>query len=101
MKWHVILPAIILFTVEAAVAWSAAAPNTYDEALKLHRAGKFKEAIAAYDKVIQSSPRSTKAFVGRGEAYVLLGQPQQAIKDFDQAIKLDPKLAEAYYYRAN
>jgi tetratricopeptide (TPR) repeat protein len=36
-----------------------------------------------------------------GNTYHGLGDYQQAIKDFDRAIELDPKLAEAYWGRGN
>src|SRR5262249_12575522 len=101
MKLRTILPAVFFFIAAAAQAWSAAAPSSYDQAVNLHRAGKFKEAIAAYDKAIQADPKSARAFVGRGEAYARLGQTERAVKDFDQAIKLSPKTAEGYYYRGN
>jgi tetratricopeptide (TPR) repeat protein len=33
-------------------------------------------------------------------AYSLLGQYQQAVEEFDQAIQIDPEFAGAYYHRA-
>ena len=36
----------------------------------------------------------------RGNAYRIIGDYQQAIKDYDKAIELDPKDAVAYYRRA-
>ncbi|MCH8199400.1 MAG: tetratricopeptide repeat protein [Chloroflexi bacterium] len=38
---------------------------------------------------------------GRGGGYHNLGQAQRAIDDYDEAIRLDPQLADAYTNRAN
>ena len=40
------------------------------------------------------------AYANRGLAYANLGQLQRAIKDFDEAIRLDPRQAPAYAGRA-
>ncbi|MGD0662389.1 MAG: tetratricopeptide repeat protein [Syntrophorhabdales bacterium] len=36
-----------------------------------------------------------------GNAYKALGDQKQAIMDYNKAIELNPKLAEAYYNRGN
>ena len=41
-----------------------------------------------------------EAYFNRGIAYARLEENQQAIKDFDKAIELNPKLAQPYYNRA-
>ena len=70
-------------------------------ALELHDAGKLKEAVTEYDKVIKTHPKLAEAYFNRGNAYYDLGHNQQAIKDYSQAIRLNPKDAEAYYNRGN
>jgi tetratricopeptide (TPR) repeat protein len=101
MQVKITAAAALLLLNLAAPSRSGEPPGAYNEALKLHRAGKLKEAVAAYDKAIKADPRRAEAFVGRGEAYAKLGQPERAIKDQDEAIKLNPKLAEAYYIRGS
>ncbi len=41
------------------------------------------------------------AYNNRGNTYNNLGQPERAIQDFDEAIRLDPKLATAYKIRGD
>jgi hypothetical protein len=43
--------------------------------------------------------REPKAAVFRGEAWLDKKEYDKAIKDFDEAIRLDPKFAGAFYYR--
>jgi len=40
-------------------------------------------------------------YLNRGWAYLNNNEPEPAIKDFDRAISIDPKLAEAYFGRGN
>jgi tetratricopeptide (TPR) repeat protein len=62
-----------------------------------------KRAKEALDKAIELDPRSAKARVSHGVGYYYLptnfgGGPDNAIKDYKQAIALDPKSAEAYLW---
>src|SRR5687767_9213620 len=77
------------------------AQNAFNEAVKHYRAGKFKEAIAAYDRAIKASPEASEAYNNRGLAYHKLGQVGNAVKDYDQAVKLNPQFTDALYNRGN
>lgn len=62
-----------------------------------------KRAKDALDKAIQMDPKSSKAFLAHGVGYYYLpnnfgGGPENAIKDFKQAIALDPKFADAWLW---
>jgi tetratricopeptide (TPR) repeat protein len=62
-----------------------------------------KRAKEALDKAIEMDPKSPKAFVAHGVGYYYLpanfgGGPENAIKDYRQAIALDPKSADAYLW---
>ncbi len=62
-----------------------------------------KRAKDALDKAIAMDPNSARAFVAHGVGYYYLpnsfgGGPDNAIKDFKQAINLDPKNADAYLW---
>src|ERR1051325_974940 len=60
-------------------------------ALELHESGKIKESITEYDKVIKAHPKLAEAYFNRGNAYYDLGSNQPAIKDYSEAIRLNPK----------
>ncbi len=62
-----------------------------------------KRAKEALDKAIEMDPKSPRAFVAHGVGYYYLpvnlgGGPENAIRDFKQAIALDPKSADAYLW---
>jgi len=62
-----------------------------------------KRAKDALDKAIEMDPKSSKAQVAHGVGYYYLpanfgGGPDNAIKDFRQAISLDAKNADAYLW---
>ena len=62
-----------------------------------------RRAKDALDKAIEMDPKSAKAFVAHGVGYYYLpasfgGGPANAIKDFQQALALDPKNADAWLW---
>ncbi|HYA17564.1 MAG TPA: hypothetical protein VEF06_08870, partial [Bryobacteraceae bacterium] len=62
-----------------------------------------KRAKDALDKAISMDPNSARAFVAHGVGYYYLppsfgGGPENAIRDFKQAVNLDPKSADAYLW---
>lgn len=62
-----------------------------------------KRAKEALDKAIEMDPKSAKARIAHGVGYYYLpnnfgGGPDNAIKDYKQALSLDPKNAEAYLW---
>lgn len=62
-----------------------------------------KRAKEALDKAVQMDPKSARAHVAHGVGFYYLptsfgGGPENAIKDYKQAIALDPKDAEAYLW---
>ncbi|HYA29766.1 MAG TPA: tetratricopeptide repeat protein, partial [Acidobacteriota bacterium] len=85
----------------ATAAWPAQPEDPLKTALELHDAGKLKEALVEYDKVIKANPKLAEAYFNRGNAYFDLGQYQQAIKDYSEELRLNPKDSEAYFNRAN
>ena len=61
------------------------------------------EQIAGCTKAIKSGRYTGKdlvvAFISRGAAHRAKGDLERAIQDYDQAIKLNPNEADAFYYR--
>src|SRR5688572_17707964 len=84
-----------------AVLLAGEAQNAFNEGGKLYKAGKYKEAITAYNRAIKAAPKSEEAYNNRGLAYFKLGQNETALKDYDEALKLNPKLTDARFNRGN
>ncbi len=64
------------------------------------RLGQNQAAIDDFTAAIRLGvPQAALTFNNRGAAYIALAQPDRAIRDFDDAIGLDPKLAMAYSNR--
>ena len=55
--------------------------------------------MRAYGLAIEESDRYVPAYVNRGLVYMQLGQFDKAIKDFDEAIRLEPGAAAHYFKR--
>ncbi len=80
---------------------SAAAPQKtseqlMDEGTIHHRAGRYMEAIAAYDQVLQYVPNHAAAYYSKGNALSSLGRYQEAIVAYDRAIQLAPGVQDGY-----
>src|SRR6185436_8541148 len=99
-----IFPAGLLLlglALPGAAGRAAETSNAFQEGVKFQRAGKYKEAIAAYDRAIKADPKGAEAYVGRGSALAKTGQHERALKDYDEALRLNPNLADAYFLRGN
>ena len=64
---------------------------TFDSANKLYGQGKFSEAVAAYEKMIQSGTVSPAIYFNLGNAYFKSGQLGRAIASFREAENLTPR----------
>jgi len=96
-----VLGLLFMLLGDPALVRAGQADDPLKAALDLHDAGKVKEALAEYDKVIKAHPKLAEAYFNRGNAHYDLGQNQQALKDYSEAIRLNPKDGEAYFNRAN
>lgn len=70
----------------------------------LHQQGRANEALQEYTRVIQQQPVDRNLLAGtytnRGNVYQTLNQMDVALKDYNQALKIDPTYADAYFNRA-
>ena len=51
-------------------------------------AGRFEEALAQYDRIIEMDPTYRRGFEGRGMIFLAKGENEKAVKDFEQYHKL-------------
>jgi tetratricopeptide (TPR) repeat protein len=66
-------------------------------------AGNDDEAIRLYTKAIEATektPRLYYDYISRGVAYLKKGQNAEALRDFDEALKLEPDNLDARFRRA-
>jgi tetratricopeptide (TPR) repeat protein len=62
-------------------------------------AGRYQEAIAAYQAVLKRDPRNVDAMTHLGAIVAIGGHADVAIETFDKAIAIDPSYAPAHLYR--
>ena len=55
------------------------------------------EALNCFTKVLEKINNDKTIFVARGTVFQDMGNHQLAIKDFNEALKHDPDLSQAYY----
>ena len=101
------LGCVLLVAVTAACSTGG---NATDRGMTYLEQGDHSEAIEAFDEAIKLDPQDAIAYYNRGVAYNRIGQSkmrvsssdrsqyERAIKDFGEAIRLNPQ-ADAYYNR--
>lgn len=67
-----------------------------DEGVSFYKAGRYVEALAAFDRLIQLAPNYAGAYFNKGNALVGMGRFEEAVAAYDQAIHLAPNVADAY-----
>ena len=72
------------------------AESCYRRARTLQEAGRFGEALPAFERAIALKPDYAEAHNGRGIALANSQRSGEAISSFDKAIALKPDYAEAY-----
>jgi tetratricopeptide (TPR) repeat protein len=77
------------------------AKNIFKEALRLHRTGRFEEALASYDKVIALMPDNAEVYSNRGIVLQGLRRFAEALASYDKAVALMPGYADAHNNRGN
>jgi tetratricopeptide (TPR) repeat protein len=62
-------------------------------------AGRYSEAIAAYQAVLKRDARNVDAMTHLGLIVAIGGHADSALEAFDKALQIDPKYAPAHLYR--
>ncbi|HLY45284.1 MAG TPA: tetratricopeptide repeat protein, partial [Stellaceae bacterium] len=66
----------------------------------LHAAGRFSEALAAFDAALAIDPRRGEAHLGRGQALRQMRRYEEAVLSYDRALAISPGLVAAFNNRA-
>ncbi len=69
--------------------------NTY------YNAKRYKEALAAFERVIKLDSNSIEAYFRKGAALNALKRHEEALVAYEQVIKLHPFFADAYYSKGD
>jgi predicted Zn-dependent protease len=72
-----------------------------DQAIEIARAGDVDGAAALLSEAIRLSPRLWQAYQYRGELSLAGNDPQHALDDFTQAIRIEPREPHLYRLRAH
>jgi Flp pilus assembly protein TadD len=71
------------------------------QATRLHQAGKFEAAIAAYETIIAAGPADVATQMFLAAAYRSAGRPDDAIAVYDAMAETDPQRADFWFNRGN
>lgn len=88
-RWLTIL-ALLILPLGALFA-AGDASSAFDTANNLYFAGKFPEAVAAYENILYSGNKSVALYYNLGNAYYKSGQIGKAITAYREAEKLTPR----------
>ncbi len=96
------LPGVLILVILLMFSPVAAADlgeQYYGDGVNFSHAGKYADALTAYDKAVFIRPNNADAWLERGVALENLGRYSDAVDSYDKAIALQPAYAEAWYNR--
>lgn len=70
-------------------------------ALALRRSGEFAKAAEVYSALIEEKKSDAASYAGRADCYAALGNVEGAVKDYDEAIRLDGGNFSYYFGKYN
>lgn len=94
---RIALPALILASSALLSAGPSAAQSAANQ--KLCKEDRTEKGLAACTALLKGRPRPQIrgfAHLGRAQVLIALGRPAEALKDYDETIKLAPKFAALY-----
>src|ERR1700693_2443758 len=80
---------------------SASIKHAFEEALKLHRAGRLDEAEKIYRKVLAAEPNHSSSLHRLGVIDHQRGNHAAAVRQIEAALEINPNSAEAFNSRGN
>lgn len=94
----ILLPALALLLAAAPPAARAGFEADFAAANALYEEGRFQEAAAAYEKILQTAGHSSAVHYNLANTLHRLGEPGRAVLHYERALLLNPSHPEA---RAN
>lgn len=64
--------------------------ETFEKGIACFKEGKFEEALAIFDQIIDNHSTETEIILYRGRTLSRMGRFPQALEDFDQLIQIEP-----------
>jgi tetratricopeptide (TPR) repeat protein len=71
------------------------------QGIELGLSGNYREAIEELSQAVEEDPDQVVARSSLGVAFHRLGEDDRALSCYEDALRLDPRYAEAHYFRAN
>lgn len=68
---------------------------------ELYKAGDFAGSVQAYTESIKRNPNDPRGYTNRASAYIKLVALPEALKDCEEAIKMDDTFTKAYIRKSN
>lgn len=72
----------------------------YDKAVQSEASGNLVKALTYYTHILSIDPNDSMTYYNRGCALLKMGEYKRAFDDFTNAIRLNPDIDNAYFYRA-
>src|SRR5262245_66612182 len=87
-RFEILWISVVFFLRTAGLLFAGEAQDAFEAGVKFYRAGKFKDAIAAYDRTIKAGPKAAEAYLGRWTADATVAKAHQEKKNTQQTIRL-------------
>ncbi|WP_418264360.1 tetratricopeptide repeat protein [Flavobacterium faecale] len=83
-----------LYTISILLTQIFFAQTNFDKGNDLYQKGKYQEAIAAYESVLQDNQHSAELYFNLGNCYYKLNKVAPAIYNYEKALVLNPEDAD-------
>ncbi|GIZ07808.1 tetratricopeptide repeat protein [Flavobacterium sp. UMI-01] len=81
----------IFYIIVLVITQITLAQGNFEKGNDLYQKGKYKEAIAAYESILQNKQQSAEVYFNLGNCYYKLNQVAPAIYNYEKALVLHPE----------